>query len=136
MVSITDIRCHEDRHCRVRSLPKAPTHDQCQESNPRHLEILIQRNSVVAIQALASVACPPPHEFTKWSAPSIVHSNTTPVSPPSIAHTQREREVRVTPASGRPLHVSSSALARWHCTHREGTTPASPHRHTLRLAHR
>ena len=29
MVSITDIRCHEDRHCRMRSLPKAPTHDQC-----------------------------------------------------------------------------------------------------------
>ena len=32
MVSITDIRCHEDRHCRMRSLPKVPTHDQCRES--------------------------------------------------------------------------------------------------------
>ena len=39
MVSITDIRCHEDRHCRMRSLPKAPTHDQCRESNPRPLDL-------------------------------------------------------------------------------------------------
>ena len=39
MVSITDIRCHEDRHCRMKSLPKAPTHDQCQESNPRPLDL-------------------------------------------------------------------------------------------------
>ena len=40
MVSITDIRCHEDRHCRMRSLPKAPTHDQCRELNPRPLDLL------------------------------------------------------------------------------------------------
>ena len=39
MVSITDIRCHEDRHCMMRSLPKAPTHDQCRELNPRFLEL-------------------------------------------------------------------------------------------------
>ena len=39
MVSITDIRCHENRHCRMRSLPKAPTHNQCRESNPRPLDL-------------------------------------------------------------------------------------------------
>ena len=39
MVPITDIRCHEDRYCRMRSLPKAPTHDQCRELNPRALDL-------------------------------------------------------------------------------------------------
>ena len=27
------------RQCRMRSLPKAPTHDQCRESNPRPLDL-------------------------------------------------------------------------------------------------
>ena len=27
------------RHCRMRSLPKAPSHDQCRESNPRPLDL-------------------------------------------------------------------------------------------------
>ena len=37
MVSITHILCHEDRYCRMRSLPNAP-HDQCRESNPSPLD--------------------------------------------------------------------------------------------------
>ena len=29
----------EQKYCRMRSLPKAPTHDQCPESNPRLIDL-------------------------------------------------------------------------------------------------